>query len=152
MFDKGCHNCRNAELPGWIEPCLQCLEVEGFINWVHAPDFPEPSGKVLTVEDAAADVLGVPRPGDAPAWTASVPVGVASWANAMAEANREQAVSAPVAQPLTDEQIDRAVAAERDALLDHIYEHGTAAEGVIERVRKLARAAIEATGQEGGAA
>lgn len=62
------------------------------------------------------------------------------------------AAPAPVALTLTDEQIDRAVAAERDALLDHIYEHNTAAEGVIERVRKLARAAINAaTRQEGGA-
>lgn len=53
---------------------------------------------------------------------------------------------------LTPAQIDRAVAAERDALLDHIYDHGTTAEGVMVRVRKLARAAIEATSQEGGAA
>ena len=52
--------------------------------------------------------------------------------------------------PLTDAQIDRAVAVERDALLDYIYEHGTATEGIIERVRKLARAAVAAS-EKGGA-
>jgi hypothetical protein len=36
-----------------------------------------------------------------------------------------------------------ATAQERDALLDHIYEYGTAAEGVLERIRKLCRAAAE---------
>lgn len=48
------------------------------------------------------------------------------------------------AERLTDEQIDSATAKERDALLDHIYEYGTAAEGILERIRKLARAAIDA--------
>ena len=48
--------------------------------------------------------------------------------------------SAPRA-PLTDEQIDRAIAAERDALLDYIYEYGTNSEGVLRLVRKLARRA-----------
>ena len=50
----------------------------------------------------------------------------------------------PARRPLTDEEIDAATASERDALLDHIYEHGTIAEGVLQRVRKLARAAIDA--------
>jgi hypothetical protein len=35
----------------------------------------------------------------------------------------------PQRPPLTDEEIDKATAQERDALLDHIYEYGTAAEG-----------------------
>ena len=42
--------------------------------------------------------------------------------------------------PLTDEEIDKATAQERDALLDHIYEYGSTAEGVLERIRKLCRA------------
>ena len=46
----------------------------------------------------------------------------------------------PQRPPLTDEEIDKAVAQERDALLDHIYEYGTLAEGVLERIRRLARA------------
>jgi hypothetical protein len=45
----------------------------------------------------------------------------------------------PQRPPLTDEEIDKATAQERDALLDHIYEYGTAAEGVLERIRKLCR-------------
>ena len=56
----------------------------------------------------------------------------------------EQALKAytapPQRKPLTDEEIDRATAQARDALLDHIYEYGTAAEGVLERIRKLCRA------------
>jgi hypothetical protein len=48
------------------------------------------------------------------------------------------------AERLTDEQIDSATSKERDQLLDHIYEYGTAAEGILERIRKLARAAIDA--------
>jgi hypothetical protein len=49
--------------------------------------------------------------------------------------------AAPPQRPrLTDEEIDKATAQERDALLDHIYEYGTAAEGVLERIRRLARA------------
>tara|TARA_R110000868_G_scaffold406132_1_gene686296 strand:+ start:210 stop:527 length:318 start_codon:yes stop_codon:yes gene_type:complete len=52
------------------------------------------------------------------------------------------------AERLTDEQIDSATSKERDALLDHIYEYGTAAEGILERIRKLARAAIDAAMQE----
>ena len=46
----------------------------------------------------------------------------------------------PQRKPLTEEEIDVATAQERDALLDHIYEYGTAAEGVLERIRKLCRA------------
>jgi hypothetical protein len=41
---------------------------------------------------------------------------------------------------LTDEEIDKATTEARDALLDHIYEYGTTAEGILERVRKLSRA------------
>ena len=52
------------------------------------------------------------------------------------------------AERLTDEQIDSATSKERDQLLDHIYEYGTAAEGILERIRKLARAAIDAAMQE----
>lgn len=48
--------------------------------------------------------------------------------------------------PLTEEEIDRATAQARDALLDHIYEYGTAAEGVLERIRKLCRAVERAHG------
>ncbi len=53
------------------------------------------------------------------------------------------------AERLTDEQIDSATSKERDQLLDHIYEYGTAAEGILERIRKLARAAIDAAMQKG---
>ena len=49
----------------------------------------------------------------------------------------------PQRLPLTEQEIDAATAQERDALLDHIYEYGTAAEGVLERIRKLCRAAAE---------
>ena len=46
----------------------------------------------------------------------------------------------PQRPPLTDEEIDKATAQERDALLDHIYEHGTTAGGVLRRIRRLCRA------------
>ena len=52
----------------------------------------------------------------------------------------------PQRKPLTEEEIDVATAQERDALLDHIYEYGTAAEGVLERIRKLCRAVERAYG------
>ena len=52
----------------------------------------------------------------------------------------------PQRKPLTEEEIDAATAQERDALLDHIYEYGTAAEGVLERIRKLCRAVERAHG------
>ena len=52
------------------------------------------------------------------------------------------------AKRLTDEEIDAATAKESDDLLDHIYEYGTIAEGTRARVRKLARAAIDAAMQE----
>ena len=49
-------------------------------------------------------------------------------------------------EPLTDEQIDAAARGAVDDVLDHIYEYGTAAEGVIERIRKIARAIERAHG------
>ena len=52
----------------------------------------------------------------------------------------------PQRKPLTEEEIDVTTAQERDALLDHIYEYGTAAEGVLERIRKLCRAIERAHG------
>ena len=52
----------------------------------------------------------------------------------------------PQRKPLTEEEVDAATAQERDALLDHIYEYGTAAEGVLERIRKLCRATERAHG------
>ena len=52
----------------------------------------------------------------------------------------------PQRQPLTEDEIDASTAQERDALLDHIYEYGTAAEGVLERIRKLCRATEQAHG------
>ncbi len=52
----------------------------------------------------------------------------------------------PQRKPLTEEEIDVTTAQERDALLDHIYEYGTAAEGVLERIRKLCRAVERAHG------
>jgi hypothetical protein len=54
----------------------------------------------------------------------------------------------PQRKPLTEEEIDAATAQERDALLDHIYEYGTAAEGVLERIRKLCRAVERAHGSK----
>lgn len=55
----------------------------------------------------------------------------------------------PQRQPLSDAEIDSSVAAARDALLDHIYEHGTTAEGVMQRVRNIARAIEKAHGISG---
>lgn len=52
-------------------------------------------------------------------------------------------------KPLSDEEIKFATFAERDDLLDHIYEYGTAAEGVLERINKLARAIEAAHGIKG---
>jgi len=50
-------------------------------------------------------------------------------------------VNAPPQRPLmTDEELDQTTAQARDDLLDHIYEYGTTAEGILERVRKLCRA------------
>ncbi|MFN8776141.1 MAG: hypothetical protein ACK5XV_05170 [Flavobacteriales bacterium] len=57
-------------------------------------------------------------------------------------------VAPPPRHPLTDEEIDKAIAQERDALLDHVYEYGTTAEGVLRRVRRLARAVEAAHGIE----
>ena len=54
-------------------------------------------------------------------------------------------------KPLTDEQIDKAIQSAGDALLDHIYEYGTAAEGVTERIRAVARAIEAAHGIKGEA-
>jgi hypothetical protein len=49
--------------------------------------------------------------------------------------------TAPPQRPLlTEEELDQTTAQARDDLLDHIYEYGTNAEGVLERVRKLCRA------------
>ena len=55
----------------------------------------------------------------------------------------------PVAHPapvervtLSDEQIDAAIGKPLDDLLDHIYEYSTAAEGIKERARRIARAVI----------
>jgi len=47
---------------------------------------------------------------------------------------------------LTDEEIDNTTRKQVDDLLDHIYEYGTAAEGIIERVRAIARAIERAHG------
>jgi hypothetical protein len=53
-------------------------------------------------------------------------------------------LDAAVKEPLTDEEIDAAIAKERDALLEHLYGPATDGPGVDKRVRKLARAAINA--------
>jgi len=45
---------------------------------------------------------------------------------------------------LTDEEIDNVIRDDGDILLDHIYEYGTSAEGITERLRSVARAAINA--------
>ena len=50
---------------------------------------------------------------------------------------------------LTDEEIDNTTRKQVDDLLDHIYECGTAAEGIDFRVRAIARA-IEAAVRGGG--
>ena len=52
----------------------------------------------------------------------------------------------PAKQSLTDEDIDNTTRKQVDDLLDHIYEYGTAAEGIIERVRAIARAIEQAHG------
>lgn len=49
----------------------------------------------------------------------------------------------PPRAPLTAAEIDKAISTSRDALLDHIFEHGTTAEGIASRFREVARA-IEA--------
>jgi len=63
--------------------------------------------------------------------------------NEVVEALRT-ALAAPAPEPLTDEEIDAAIAKERDALLEHLYGPATDGPGVDKRVRKLARAAINA--------
>ena len=64
---------------------------------------------------------------------------------AVAQAMPDVIYTSPPAQrkPLTDEQIDNTTRKQVDDLLDHIYEYGTAAEGIDFRVRAIARA-IEA--------
>ena len=78
----------------------------------------------------------------------SAPVAVPQWqqcgetckrAKLCATCAREIA-PAPEAEGLSDERIDAITGKTRDELLDFIYEHGTASEGVMARVRKLARA------------
>ena len=49
-------------------------------------------------------------------------------------------------EPLTDEEIDNTTRKQVDYLLDHIYEYGTAAEGINYRVRAIARAIERAHG------
>ena len=56
------------------------------------------------------------------------------------------AVSQPKAEPLTDEEIDNTTRKQVDDLLDHIYEYGTAAEGIDYRVRAIAHAIERAHG------
>lgn len=43
-------------------------------------------------------------------------------------------------KPLTDAEMDAAIADARDALLDHVYEHGTVAEGTVRLARNIGRA------------
>ena len=43
-------------------------------------------------------------------------------------------------EPLTDAEMDAAIADARDALLDHVYEHGTVAEGTVRLARNIGRA------------
>ncbi|MFE8033808.1 hypothetical protein [Thiohalocapsa marina] len=50
-----------------------------------------------------------------------------------------QAQSLRLPEPMTDEEIDAVTADARDELLDYIYEYGTSAEGVLSRVRRIAR-------------
>ncbi len=83
--------------------------------------------------DAATDVAM--RDDSVPIWETLAEIGESAPAGTW-----DAAVAPPARQPLTDEEIDKATAQERDALLDHIYEYGTAAEGVLERARKLCRA------------
>ena len=52
----------------------------------------------------------------------------------------------PRREPLTDEQINVVTAAARDALMDHVYEHGTVAEGQQRFIRQIARAVERAHG------
>lgn len=49
----------------------------------------------------------------------------------------------------SDAELDAATAKARDELLDFIYEHGTASEGVSRLVRKLARAALKQQEKQG---
>ncbi len=46
----------------------------------------------------------------------------------------------PARTPMTEEDIDSRASREVDLLLDHIYEHGTLAEGVQQRIRDIVRA------------
>ena len=64
-------------------------------------------------------------------WTKHLPIGTKLY------------TSPPKRQPLTDEQIDNLGRKEKDALLDFIYENGTASEGSDYFFKKYARS-IEA--------
>ena len=55
----------------------------------------------------------------------------------------------PPRAPLTSAEIDKAISTSRDALLDHIFEHGTTAEGIASRFREVARAVEAAHGIRG---
>jgi hypothetical protein len=87
----------------------------------------------VLAEQAERDALA--EAGQEPIWQTIAKIGASAPAGTW-----DAAVAPPARQPLTDEEIDKATAQERDALLDHIYEYGTAAEGVLERTRKLCRA------------
>lgn len=54
--------------------------------------------------------------------------------------------SPPRREPLTEEEITVVTAAARDALMDHVYEHGTVAEGQQRFIRQIARAIERAHG------
>ncbi len=87
------------------------------------------------IEALKAERDALAEAGQEPIWQTIAKIGASAPAGTW-----DAAVAPPARQPLTDEEIDKATAQERDALLDHIYEYGTAAEGVLERTRKLCRA------------
>ena len=58
------------------------------------------------------------------------------------QSQREEVASAT---GLTDDQLDRAIGAAGDALIDYVHEYGVASEGITRRIRAVARAAIEAS-------
>jgi len=74
----------------------------------------------VLAEQAERDALA--EAGQEPIWQTIAKIGASAPAGTW-----DAAVAPPARQPLTDEEIDKATAQERDALLDHIYEYGTGA-------------------------
>lgn len=145
LEDRGITDRYEAMEYGWYEAIDRVKEE--LANFGPLYTAPQPVKQPLTREELfeLAEPFGEFQYGDAQGHKRI------DFANAIIAAyERINVYAAP--QPrrrLTDEEIDNTTRKQVDDLLDHIYEYGTAAEGIDYRVRAIARA-IEAAVWGGG--